>query len=498
MTLSRQRRRLVTAGVMVDSFVGAMEATIVATAAPTIVADLGNIELFPWVFSVFLLTRTIGMPIWGRLSDIFGRRPTYLAGAGMFIVASALAGSSGSMTQLIAWRALQGFGAGALLTVSQAILGAIYPLEQRAKIQGIFSSVWGFAAIIGPLVGGALADQASWRWIFWINVPVGLVATAIIGLFLVEEGVIRHRVRIDWPGAVLLAATLGTLLLSLLHVGETGAWDLWATLLVVASAVIGTSLVVAERRAPNPILPIDLARNRVVVASSVTTFFSGFSMYVAMAFVPIFMQGVEGTTATGAGWRLTPLTIGWSVMASITGGVLLRVGYRRAGIAGMASLLAGSWLLVLLPQDVADAIPFVATFLIGAGLGVVGIAYLLAVQNGVRHEHLGAATAVNGFSRAVGGMVGTAAFGALLTARFRHALPAGIDPDRLGDLVDPGLRGELPAGVLDALRDALSSALGMVFLAGAIVALIAFVASLAFPRGTPEELRAEREGVGAG
>ena len=493
MTLGR--RRVVTAGVLVASFLGAMEATIVATAAPTIIADLGGVSIYALVFSVYLLTRTITGPMWGRLSDLFGQRRTYILGAVIFIIASALCGVSTSMVQLVVYRGIQGFGAGALMTISQAIVGAIYSLEERGRIQGVFSAVWGFAAIVGPLAGGLIADHASWRWVFLLNVPVGIASTILIGVFLHEDEPSSERRTIDWSGMALLSTTLAALMVALLRIGDRGRFDATTALLVVVSVATAAWLVRVERVAAVPIIPPELLRNRIVLSASIVTFISGISLHVILIFVPLFYQGVVGTSATGAGRALTPLMIGWSLMATIVGRKILFIGYRHAGIAGMALLTLGTSLLPFVPEVDAGVYSFVAILIAGSGLGTITISYLLAVQNSVPRRLLGSATSVNGFSISIGGVVGTAAFGAMLTSLFRSSLAPGVAVDDLTLAVDSRLRPTLPAADLDAITSALMSATDVVFAVGAVVAALALIAAFTFPKGTPHELRSTDRGT---
>src|SRR5215475_6520050 len=291
-------RSRVVSGVMLSIFLGAMESTVVATAMPTVVAALGGIEIYSWVFSGFLLTSTVTMPLWGRLSDLLGRRPVYMAGMAIFLAGSALSGLAQDMVQLVAFRILQGAGAGSVITLGMTIVGDLYGLEERARKQGYISGVWGVASLVGPLLGGALTDHASWRWVFYINVPFGLLAMALIGTGLAGARRSAHRPVIDGIGLVLLVATVTGLLLGLVEAGRPGPWGRPEVLGPLVVAVLAGALFVGvERRAREPIIPMGLLGNRMVLAALATGFLSGMAMFGAISFVPLFMQALVGTSA---------------------------------------------------------------------------------------------------------------------------------------------------------------------------------------------------------
>jgi EmrB/QacA subfamily drug resistance transporter len=299
-SIGLRRRRAITAGLLLGMSLGALEATVVGTAMPTVIATLGGLAHYSWVFSAYLLTSTASVPIWGRLSDLYGRRRLYLAGIAVFVAGSALSGAATSMTQLIVFRAIQGIGAGAVIPLSMTIIGELYALEERARAQALFSGVWGVASIAGPLVGGYVTDALSWRWVFYLNLPFGALAATVIALaYPPRSG--TSKARIDWLGAALLFGGVTCLLIA---VGDvTDAVLPW----LAATAVLLGALIYVERRASDPILPLDLFGHRVVSFSLVVVFMTGMAMFGAIAFVPLFVQGVLGGSATQAGQVLTPL-----------------------------------------------------------------------------------------------------------------------------------------------------------------------------------------------
>src|SRR5262245_47064019 len=339
-TLSSRRRWFLTAGLLLGIFLAALEATVVSTAVPTVVGHLGGLDRYSWVFSAYLLTSTASVPLWGRLSDLYGRRPVYLAAIALFLVGSMLAGISQSMLQLVMFRALQGLGAGGLIPLALTIIGEIYTLAERTRMQAVFSSVWGVSSIAGPLVGGFITDTISWRWIFYLNLPIGLAAAFIVHKTLPEHA--RDRdVTVDWLGGALLFLST-TLLLAALT--ETSL--LWAIAAVLSIAVF----VYAERRTVDPILPFTLFRNRNVTAATVVGFLTGMPLFGSIAFLPLLVQVTTGGSATSAGQLLTPLYLTWVLASIVAARFLLRIGVRASTIGGTCavfmSCVALPWLAV--------------------------------------------------------------------------------------------------------------------------------------------------------
>jgi EmrB/QacA subfamily drug resistance transporter len=457
-----RRRRLVVLGVMLSIFLAAMESTVVATAMPRVVASLGGLEIYSWVFSGFLLTSTVTMPIWGRLSDLFGRRRVFLGGLAIFLVGSALSGVAQSMAQLIGFRLLQGLGAGSLMTIGMTIVGELFGLERRAKMQGYISGVWGVASLCGPLLGGLLADHVSWRWVFYVNLPFGAVAMALIALGLRDQPRPDARPVIDYPGLGLFTAAVSALLIGVLEAGRVARWTGPDVLgpLALAAAALG-AFVVIERRAPEPIVPLPLFRVRVVRAAAVTGFLAGMAMFGAISFVPLFLQSVGGLSATRAGVVLIPFVLGWVAMSIVSARLVLRIGYRTVVSAGMVCLTAAFLLLSRWSESITQATAMRDSLLGGVGMGLTMVPMLIAVQNAVTRAELGAATSMIQFFRTLGGAIGLSVMGTVMAWR----LSQGLGP---------------------------AEALHGVFVTGLLVCLAALAATALVPAGRAQDLaRAE-------
>lgn len=489
--LTRQERRTVTAGVMVGIFLGAMESTVVATAMPSIVARLGGLEVYSWVFSSYLLTSTVTVPLWGKFSDLYGRRPFYLVGIGLFLLGSVACGFSRTMPQLIFFRGLQGLGAGAVLPLGLTIIGDIYPLEARARIQGLFSGVWGVASIAGPFLGGFLTDHLSWRWVFFVNVPVGLVASFIIGRYLREPTRERTRAgRVDFLGGAILIVALGLLLLSVMGSG----WNGQGRLGLMAGAVVGLVVFVwMQRRAVDPMIPLGLFGNRIFLASFVTGLLAGMAMFGAISFIPLFVQAILGTDATEAGSVLTPFMLAW-VLCSILGArLLLHQNVRAIVLSGGVALTVGFLLFTRLGVGSTRLEVMVAMTVGGAGMGLMMAPLLIAVQSAVPRSQLGVATSVTMFSRTIGGAIGVALLGAVMVQVLRGEIMSlvgrtadlGLRPlvQNPEVLLQPTVRAGLPPALLVGLQGALSQALHGVFLVGFGIALLALVSAFLLPEG---------------
>jgi EmrB/QacA subfamily drug resistance transporter len=418
------RKRWVFLGIMLSIFLAAIESTVVATAMPTVVASLGGIRIYSWVFSGFLLTQTVTMPLWGRFSDLYGRRPVYLAGLATFLAGSALSGAAQNMVQLIVFRMVQGLGAGALMTLGYTIIGELFGLERRARMQGYISSVWGLASLMGPWAGGLLTDHVSWRWVFYINLPFGAVAMALIAGALTAASKPARRPVMDGMGVGLFAAGVSALLLGIVEAGRVGSWSRVEVVgLLGLGVIVLAAFVAVERRAAEPIVPLRLFRNRMVLAAVVTRFLAGMAMFGALSFVPLFLQSVTGASATRAGLVLTPFVLGWVVMSVVSARLVLRVGYRTVVVIGMASLTVAFLLFWRWSVTLTSASAMVDVLLAGIGMGMVVVPMLIAVQSVVARSDLGAATSLTQFFMSIGGALGLSLMGAVMSQRLHAGLP---------------------------------------------------------------------------
>jgi EmrB/QacA subfamily drug resistance transporter len=487
--VSTQRAILITAGLMLSMFLASMESTVVSTGMPTIVSQLGGLESYSWVFTAFMLASTTTVPLYGKLSDLFGRRPVFVAAMAIFLIGSALCGLATTMPQLIAFRTIQGIGAGGLLPLVFIIIGDLFSLEQRARLQGLFSGVWGISSIAGPLLGGFIVDQASWQWIFWINIIPGLAATAIVWFAWIDRARAHDAPprSIDYAGALLLTAGAVALLMSLTDLGAS-----WALPTLAGALTLFGALVWVERRASDPVLPIGLFRDRMFLVACGHGVLAGCAVFGGATFVPLYVQGVLGTNATEAGAALMPMLLAW-VFSSIPGTrLLLRLGYHAIALAGMVALVIGAFPLMFLDTQTNRMLLMTSLGLMGFGMGFSIPAFLIAVQSTVERSKLGTATSTLQFSRSIGGAFGIGVMGAILSAIVvAHLVAAGLDASTsLNSLIDsPGSDSAVQA----TLRDALSAGIRGVFIVGFIASVLGLLVTLLAPRGQIAQMSAERE-----
>jgi EmrB/QacA subfamily drug resistance transporter len=481
-----KRVRVIIAGIMLSLFMAAVESTVIATAVPTIVAELGGLESYSWVFSAYMLTSTAMVPLYGKLSDLYGRRRLYFIAMALFLLGSVLSGLSQTMTQLIAFRALQGLGAGGLMPLAFIMIGDILTLEQRAKTQGLFSGVWGVASIIGPLVGGFLVDQLSWHWVFFVNIGPAILAAALVGVAWRDPARdATHRPSIDFMGVALLTSGVVALLIGLLDLSSPFSW---ASIGLAAALLV--ALYFVERRAADPVLPLRLFRDRLFAVATAQGLFSGWAMFGSANFVPLFGQAVIGLSATAAGSMLTPQMLSWVVASIIGSRLLLRVGYRTISVAGMILLVAGSFLMTRIAAAPSLPLVVISLGLMGSGMGLALPAFLIAVQNTVGREALGTATSTITFSRNIGGTLGVSVMGAILASRVTANLVGqGIDPASVELSALLGGDGAAVAAATPGAVAAIGAAVGSVFVAALVASVFALLVTLAAPRERLAERR---------
>jgi EmrB/QacA subfamily drug resistance transporter len=412
----RSERGPILLALMLSNALVALDSTIIATAVPSIVKDLGGFDQFPWLFSIYLLAQAVCVPIYGRLSDMFGRKPIMMVGIGLFLLGSILCGFAWSMPILILSRVVQGLGAGAVLPMSMTIAADIYTLQERAKTQGYLASVWGIASVVGPTLGGIFSDYLSWRWIFFINIPLCLIAAFMLFRNF-REKVTRSQQKIDYVGAAFLTAGTTLIILGLLEGGQAWAWN---SIFGVGIFVLGVAFLVAfvlvEQRVSNPILPLWVFGKRVILASSIVSLLVGAIVLGLSSYVPTFAQEVLGVSALIAGFALAALTIGWPIMASVAGRFYLRIGFRSTSLIGTVLVLIGASLMLMLGEGSQIWEVAVFCFIMGSGMGLVAVPTLIAAQTSVEWGQRGVVTGTNMFARSIGSAVGIAVFGAVVNA----------------------------------------------------------------------------------
>ncbi len=412
---------MVTFGLMIGSFMGSMESTVVATAMPTIVGEMGGLSIYGWSFSIYVLASSAGIPVAGKLSDLLGRRVIYAWSMALFLIASLLCSIAPSMVWLIVFRGLQGLGAAGLLPLALVMIGDMFSFEERAKVQALFSGVWGISSIMGPLLGGFLVDRVGWPSVFYINIPFGLLSAWFVWHWWED----RHELtsgkpHIDYPGAILVTLAAVALLLGLIDVT---VWYGWA--LIGLSGLLGYWLWRVEKGSPDPVLPIALFRWRLFTVTILHSLTIGWVLNGVTAYVPLFVQEVQKKSATEAGAALTPLLLAWVISSALCARVMVRIGYRGPAILGMVLVVAGSALLSQLHADSGKLLLFGSMFCLGTGFGMTVPSLLIAVQMMVERQSMGAATATIQFARSVGGSVGVGVMGAFLNWRVGQVGMAG-------------------------------------------------------------------------
>ena len=452
------------AGLMMTLLLAALDQTIVATALPRIVSDLGGITQYSWVFTSYMLTSTVTVPLYGKLGDVYGRKNLFLIAIVVFLVGSALCGAATDMTQLVIFRAVQGIGAGGLFPLSLAVIGNIVPPRDRGRWQGLIGAVFAASSIIGPAVGGFIVDNTTWRWIFLVNLPIGAIALFVIVITMPRRAPLTVHA-IDWLGAGVLAAGTAALLMGLVWGGKSYPWTSAHVIGALAlAAVLLVAFASVERRAPEPILPFDILRNPIVAGSIACMALVGMAMFGTISYVPLFVQGVIGTSATSSGVVLTPLMLGAVTTSLLTGQLVSHTGrYRWNAILGPVVLTIGMFLLWRMSVHTTNAQAARNMVIAGIGIGSMMQVFVLSVQNAVARAHIGSATALTQFSRQMGATIGVTVMGAIIN----HGLPPGV-----GGREGIGIH-RLPFAARAGLANALHPAFIVAACVSAVVWLIA-------------------------
>lgn len=505
-TVSKRRLVAIVIGVMLSMLLSAIDQTIVGTAMPHVIAELNGLEHYAWVFTAYMLASTVMVPIYGKLSDSYGRRPFYLFSMVLFLLGSALSGTSQTMTQLIFYRAIQGLGAGGMLPIVQAIIGDVFPPAERGKWQGLMMAVFGLATIVGPTAGGWITDNWGWRWVFYVNMPIGLLALAAVAITLPKGGDLRKH-RIDYPGAVTLVIAAAALLLALSWGGTTYPWNSAQIIGLFALAlVVGVIFFLIENHSAEPIISPGLFKNSIFAVSVITSVFLAIGMFGASLYLPLFMQAVMGTSATNSGAVLTPMMLGFMFSSIVGGQILSRTGrYKVLAIVGFTIGTIGMFLLTRMDVNATNSLLIRNMIILGLGIGGSMSLFTIVVQNAFPFARLGQVTASLQFFRSIGGTIGVAIFGTILSNKFQSGLQANMPavlkqfmtPERLKVFDNPevllssealtgmqkafagfGAQGEaLFKQLLEAIRISLSNAIVAIFTLGTIFMVLALVAT---------------------
>lgn len=442
--MSTRTKVIVMAGTLLGLFTAAMDQTVVGTSMPRIIADLGNFGLFSWVGTAFMLSSTATVPVVGRLTDIFGRKPFYMAGIFTLLLGSALCGISQNVEQLIAFRVVQGLGAGMIMGIAFAVVGDVFPPAERGRWMGLMSGVFASASVLGPLIGGALTDHASWRWVFYVNIPLGGVALTVLLLGMPNIRPNREA-RLDYRGIVVLLATVVPLLLALSWAGSRYDWASYQIIGMLSWSVIGIAMFAyVELHTDDPLLPVSLFRNRIFLVSSLVMLVTGFAMMGSLFYIPLFVQGIIGASATNSGLVTMPMMIAMAIASGITGQLMSRIGrYRAIGVGGLLIMVGGMYLLSRMDVGSRSFDARLAMVVFGIGLGMSMPIFMLAVQNVVPYRVMGVSTSTIQFLRGVGGVMGVAVMFSLIQSKYHDALTQNLPqsvkdkPELLSTIEDP-------------------------------------------------------------
>lgn len=482
---SHRQIMVVIGALMLGMLLAALDQTIVATALPTIAGDLGGLNHLAWVVTAYLLTSTISTPLWGKLGDLYGRKQLFQIAIVIFLIGSALSGLSQTMGELIAFRALQGIGGGGLIVGAMAIVGDVVSPRQRGRYQGYFGGIFALASVAGPLIGGFFTDHATWRWVFYVNLPIGVVALFVIAAVL-HLPRIRREHAIDYLGTALMSIGVTAIILLTTWGGSQYAWGSSMIIgLGAAGAAFLVAFVFAERWAKEPLIPLHLFKNEVFSVTSAVGFIVGFGMFGGIVYLPLYLQTVHGASPTMSGLQLLPLMAGVLSMSILSGVLITRTGkYKLFPIIGTGVMALGLYLLSRMSSTTSIGVASVYMLVLGLGLGSVMQVLIIAVQNAVPYRHLGTATSSATFFRSIGGSFGVAVFGGIFNSALIRNLPKYVPPEGLKDVVNgnvasnPAQLAALPPPIHEGFIQAFAHSLDTVFLIGVPIALFAFLLSL--------------------
>ncbi len=499
-SLTASQRFAVISAALLALFLGALDALVISAAMPTVVAELGGMHLYSWVYSVYFLARAVSLPIFGKLSDLHQNRTIFLFAIALFLISSVAAGFAPNMAFLIVARVFQGMGAGGIFALVYVVLADVSTPENRGRTLSFASSIWGIASVLGPTLGGFIVTYFSWRWIFFVNVPLGLVSLWGIGAYLVEMRPKKEHVTLDFLGVALLTTALLAFLSIFLLGGRQYPWlSLPMTTLVLFTLCGFVAFVWAERRAKDPILSIDFFANRSFSAGNGAVFLSSFAIFPLFAFAPLFIQGVQGQSPMQVGLAMLSLSLGWSVSSILLGLVIDRMGFRKCAVAGAVCLIIGSAMTLLFTAQTTVLFSFSTFFIVGMGMGVVALATLLVVQSGMDAGDLGVATSSNQFARTLGGTVGVGVCGGFIANRFAELtqsiqqsgfldrLPEAFAErgfDQIEQLFRPEIQAILPPELKMMVHAAIGQGIREVFWTVLIAAIFCLVITLLIPSGS--------------
>ncbi|MED5020929.1 MDR family MFS transporter [Paenibacillus chibensis] len=485
------QRKFILTGILVSTFLSAIEGTVTGPAGPAIISSFGGMKLLSWIFTAFLLTMAVSTPVFGKISDLYGRKPVFQIGSLLFIIGSLLCSFSQNMEQLILFRAIQGIGAGAIVPVTFTIIGDVYRIEERAKIQGMISSVWGISSLIGPLVGGYFVDYLNWRWIFGFNVPFGIVSMWLIARYFHESREKREKTQIDVAGAVTFTVGMTALLFALATGGQFFAWTSPLLILCFILAVLFLgAFIFIESRVAEPMLPLKLFRIRDISVSTVASILTSALLIGLTTYTPLWIQGVMGKNATMSGLTMAPMSIGWLFGSVFGSRLILTAGSRKTTVIGLAGIVIGAAGLAIITGSTPHYILLIYTFIYGLGFGYSTTVFTIIAQSSVGYSLRGASTALNMFVRSLGQTVGVAVFGTFINVSIANRIAAqpgleNVKQEEVNQLLTPEGSASMPQELWGQLKHILEGSLHSLYVVMAVIAVISLISVLALRNTVP-------------